>query len=93
MTVTLFSDGQPSYIILWLTLIQTCLTMFQLSSQQLGILIMVISFMTNLESTTHFCHYYSNIRKTLLDDFKMINVNILKLSGTALTDLMLYVEA
>ena len=49
-----------------------------------------------VESTTHFflhCHYYNNIRKTLLDDLKVINVNILKLSETALTDLLLYGEA
>ena len=49
-----------------------------------------------VESTTHFflhCHYYNNIRKTLLDDLKVIHVNILKLSETALTDLLLYVEA
>ena len=39
------------------------------------------------------CHYYSNIQKTLLDDLKVINVNILKLSGTALTDLLLYGES
>ena len=49
-----------------------------------------------VESTTHFflhCHYYNNICKTLLDDLKVINVNILKLSETALTDLLLYGEA
>ena len=49
-----------------------------------------------VESTTHFvfhCHYHNNIRKTLLDDLKVINVNILKLSETALTDLLLYDEA
>ena len=50
-----------------------------------------------VESTTHFflhCHYYyNNIRKTLLDDLKVINVNILKLSETALTDLLLHGEA
>ena len=48
------------------------------------------------ESTTHFflhCHYYNNIHKTLLDDLKVINVNVLKLSETALTDLLLYGEA
>ena len=45
-----------------------------------------------VESTTHFflqCHCYSNIRKTLLDNLKLINVNILKLSKTALTNLLL----
>ena len=49
-----------------------------------------------IESTTHFflhCHYYNNICKTLLDDLKVINVNILKLSESALTDLLLYGEA
>ena len=51
-----------------------------------------------VESTTHFsyslhCHYYNNIHKTLLDDLKVINVNVLKLSETALTDLLLYGEA
>ena len=49
-----------------------------------------------VESTTHFflhCHYYNNIHKILLDDLKVINVNILKLSETALTDLLLYGEA
>ena len=48
------------------------------------------------ESTTHFFlhyHYYNNIHKTLLDDLKVINVNILKLSETGLTDLLLYREA
>ena len=48
------------------------------------------------QSTTHFflhCHYYNNICKTLLDDLKVINVNIFKLSETALTDLLLYGEA
>ena len=47
------------------------------------------------QSTTHFflhCHYYNNIRKTLLDDLKVINVDIFKLSETALTDLLLYGE-
>ena len=49
-----------------------------------------------VESTNHFflhCYYYNNICKTLLDDLKVINVNILKLSETALTDLLLYGEA
>ena len=49
-----------------------------------------------VESTTHFflhCHYYKNICKTLLDDLKVINVNILKLSGTAMANLLLYGEA
>ena len=39
------------------------------------------------------CYYYNNICKTLLDDLQVINVNILKLSETALTDLLLYGEA
>ena len=49
-----------------------------------------------VESTTYFflhCHYYNNIRKTLLDNFRVINVKILKLSENALTDLALYGEA
>ena len=49
-----------------------------------------------VESTNHFflhCHYYNNIRKTLLDDLRVINVNILKLSENALTDLLLYGDA
>ena len=48
------------------------------------------------ESTTHFflhCHYYNNIGQTLLDDLKVINVNILKLFETAFTDLLLYGKA
>ena len=36
---------------------------------------------------------YNNICKTLLDDLRVINVNILKLSETALTDLLLYGKA
>ena len=47
-----------------------------------------------VESTTHFflhCHYYHNIRKTLLYDLKVLNINILKLFET--TDLLLHGEA
>ena len=46
-----------------------------------------------IESTTHFflhCHFYRNIRKTILDDFNEININISNFSETALTDLLLY---
>ena len=46
-----------------------------------------------IESTTHFflhCHFYRNIRKTLLDDLNVINFNISNFSETALTDLLLY---
>ena len=46
-----------------------------------------------IEWTTHFflhCHFYSNIRKTLLDDLHGRNTNITNFSGTALTDLLLY---
>ena len=49
-----------------------------------------------IESTTNFffhCHFYKNIHKTLLVILKVINVNILKLSETAYTDLLLYEEA
>ena len=49
-----------------------------------------------VESTTHFflhCHYYKNIRKTVYHDLKVININISKVSETALTDLLLYGEA
>ena len=49
-----------------------------------------------VEWTTHFflyCHYFNNIYKILLDDLKVINVNISKLSETALTDLLLYGKA
>ena len=49
-----------------------------------------------VQSTFHFflhCHYYNNIRKTILVDLKVINVNISKLSETALTELLLYGEA
>ena len=45
------------------------------------------------ESTTHFflhCHFFTNIRKTLLDDLNEININISNFSETALTDLLLY---
>ena len=48
-----------------------------------------------VESISHFflhCHYYNNISKTLSEDLKVINVNVLKLSETALTDLLLYGE-
>ena len=46
-----------------------------------------------IESTTHFflhCHFYRNIRKTLLDDLYEININISNFSETALTDVLLY---
>ena len=46
-----------------------------------------------IKSTTHFflhCHFYWNIRKTLLDDLTEININISNFSETALTDLLLY---
>ena len=49
-----------------------------------------------IESTTNFffhCHFYKNIHKTLLVILQVINVNILKLSETAYTDLLLYEEA
>ena len=49
-----------------------------------------------IESTTNFffhCHFYNNIRKTLLVVLKVINVNILKLSETTYTDLLPYEEA
>ena len=36
------------------------------------------------------CHFYSNIRETLLDDLNVININISNFSETALTDLLLY---
>ena len=45
------------------------------------------------ESTTHFflhCHFYTNIRKTLLDALNEININISNFSETTLTDLLLY---
>ena len=45
------------------------------------------------ESTTGFflhCHFYSNIRKTLLVDFHVININIKNFSETVFTDLLLY---
>ena len=49
-----------------------------------------------VESTTHFflhCHYYKNIRKTVYHDLKVININISKVSETALTDSFLYGKA
>ena len=49
-----------------------------------------------VESTAHFflhSHYYNNIHKAILDDLKVINVNISKLPETFLTDLLLYGEA
>ena len=59
-------------------------------------LVSVLVYTLEVESTTHFflhCHYYNNICKTLLDDLKLIDVTILKLSETALPDLLLYGEA
>ena len=46
-----------------------------------------------IESTSHFffqCNRYSNIRSTLLNEFKSLDGNILKLSDTTLTNLILY---
>ena len=46
-----------------------------------------------IESITHFflrCHFYRNIRKNLLDDLNVININISNFSEFALTDLLLY---
>ena len=59
-------------------------------------LVSVLMYTLEFESTTHFflhCHYYNNICETLLDDLKLIDVTILKLSETALPDLLLYGEA
>ena len=46
-----------------------------------------------IESTTRFflhCHFYSIIRKTLLDELNGINSNISNFSETDLTDILLY---
>ena len=46
-----------------------------------------------IESTSHFflhCNHYNNIRSTLLNEFKSLDENILKLSDTTLTKLILY---
>ena len=46
-----------------------------------------------IESTSHFflhCIHYNNIRSTLLNELKSLDGNILKLSDTTLTNLILY---
>ena len=51
------------------------------------------TFSLEIESTSHFllhCSHYNNIRSTLLNELKSLYGNILKLSDTSLTNLILY---
>ena len=46
-----------------------------------------------VESTSHFflhCLHYNDIRETLLNELKLVDENILKLSGNKLINLLLY---
>ena len=46
-----------------------------------------------IESLSHFflhCHYFTNIRSTLLDDLKSVDANIPSFSDNELMDLVLY---